>query len=106
MLFRSDASLNRVLGAGYGIFSGARVRWAKLRFTPERARWVASEQWHPKQKGRIESDGAYLLELPYADDRELLMDILKYGPDCEVLAPQELRDRVRQQAAATLARYG
>ncbi|MDO9227526.1 MAG: WYL domain-containing protein [Pseudomonadota bacterium] len=101
----AEKSLNQVLGAGYGIFSGGRVRWARLRFTPERARWLTSEQWHPKQKGHLQDDGAYLLELPYADDRELIMDILKYGPDCEVLAPEELRTRVREQAAATLARY-
>ena len=100
-----DKTLDRILGAGYGIFSGARVQWARLRFTPARARWVASEQWHPKQKGHLEQDGAYLLELPYADDRELIMDILKYGPDCQVLAPDTLRQRVREQAAATLALY-
>jgi len=100
-----DKTLNKVLGAGYGIFSGTRVQWARLRFSPERARWVASELWHPKQKGRLEQDGAYLLELPYADDRELIMDILKYGPDCEVLGPDALRQRVREQAATTLALY-
>jgi len=100
-----DKTLNKVLGAGYGIFSGTQVQWARLRFSPERARWVGSEQWHPKQKGHLEQDGAYLLELPYSDDRELIMDILKYGPDCEVLGPEELRQRVRKQAAATLALY-
>lgn len=101
----SDKSLDRAFGAGYGIFSGARIRWAKLRFTAERARWVASERWHPKQKGQRQADGGYLLEVPYTDDRELIMDILKYGPDCEVLAPDELRQHVREQVAATLARY-
>ncbi|MDP2832954.1 MAG: YafY family protein [Pseudomonadota bacterium] len=100
-----EKTLNKVLGTGYGIFSGSRVQWARLRFSPERARWVASERWHPKQKGYLEQDGAYLLEIPYADDRELVMDILKYGPDCEVLGPDELRQRVRKQAAATLALY-
>jgi predicted DNA-binding transcriptional regulator YafY len=100
-----DKTLDRVLGAGYGIFSGTRVQWARLRFSPERARWVASEQWHPKQKGHLEQDGTYLLQLPYADDRELIMDILKYGPDCEVLGPDALRQRVHDQAAATLALY-
>jgi predicted DNA-binding transcriptional regulator YafY len=100
-----DKTLNKVLGAGYGIFSGTRVQWARLRFSPERARWVASEQWHPKQNGNLEADGAYLLEIPYADDRELIMDILKYGPDCEVLGPDALRQRVCEQAEATLALY-
>lgn len=47
-----------------------------------------------------------MLELPYADDRELVMDILKYGPDCEVLAPDTLRAEIKAKAAATLAHYG
>ncbi len=67
-----------------------------LRFTPERARWIANEQWHPKQRGWFEG-GYYLLEIPYSDDRELLMDILKYGLDVEVLAPETLRDKAQEQ---------
>src|SRR6185369_1030497 len=81
--------------SGYGIFAGKDVQWAKLRFTPERARWVSSEDWHPKQKASFEADGSYVLEVPYADHRELLMDILKFGVDVEVLAPPELRTKLR-----------
>jgi predicted DNA-binding transcriptional regulator YafY len=90
----SEKTLDAVLGAGYGIFSGKRLHWAKLRFTPERARWVSCKQWHPRQKGKFEADGSYLLEIPYADTRELIMDILKYGPEVEVCAPQALRREV------------
>src|SRR5690606_3125412 len=49
----SDAKLDATLGPGYGIFSGHKLQQAKLRFTPERARWVALEHWHPKQKSRL-----------------------------------------------------
>jgi predicted DNA-binding transcriptional regulator YafY len=100
-----ESTLNRVLGAGYGIFSGQRVRWGRLRFTPERARWVAAEEWHPRQRGRFEADGSYVLEIPYSDDRELVMDILRHGPEVEVLGPATLRGVVRERLAATLARY-
>lgn len=96
---------DEVLGAGYGIFGGSKIEWAKLRFTPERARWVAHEQWHPRQKGTQETDGSYLLEIPYADDRELLMDILKYGPDVEVLGPASLRKRVQDMLCQATQRY-
>ncbi|MFC5302677.1 helix-turn-helix transcriptional regulator [Azospira restricta] len=92
-------SLDAVLGAGYGIFSGREVRWATLRFTPERARWVAGERWHPQQRGRLLRDGSYELKLPYTQDPELLMDILKFGAGCEVLAPRALRERVATEAA-------
>jgi predicted DNA-binding transcriptional regulator YafY len=101
-----DRELDEVLAAGYGIFSGRKTIWAKLRFTPERARWVSAEQWHPQQKGRFERDGSYLLELPFSDHRELAMDILRHGPHVEVLEPASLRDAVKEQLAAALARYG
>jgi predicted DNA-binding transcriptional regulator YafY len=76
-----------------------------LRFTPERARWVASERWHRNQKGKTLADGSYELEVPYADDRELIMDIMKYGSDCEVIAPELLKDRVAAEFESGLARY-
>ena len=98
----ADARLDEVLGAGYGIFSGNRIAWATLQFTPARARWVATERWHSKQEGRFLKDGSYELKLRYADDRELVMDVLKYGADCKVVGPKALRDKV----AAELARAG
>jgi len=101
----SRLSLDAVLGAGYGIFSGRKLAWAKLRFTRERARWVAQEQWHPKQKSHFADDGSYYLEFPYADDRELLMDILKFGAEVMVLAPKSLVERVRQEIKRMAANY-
>ncbi len=101
----ADKILDAVLGSGYGIFAGKKTTWAKLRFTPHRARWVACETWHPKQKGSFEKDGSYLLEIPYSDPRELIMDILKYGPDVEVLAPQSLRKAVYESLAKTATLY-
>jgi predicted DNA-binding transcriptional regulator YafY len=99
------SKLKEVLESGYGIFSGKAVTWAKLRFSPERARWVANEQWHPQQKGTVEADGSYLLEIPYSDDRELLMDILRHGPEVEVIAPTKLRSRLQKELKAALTHY-
>ena len=94
-------TVERELCPGYGIFVGRDqdVRWARLVFRAERARWVASEHWHPQQKGTLQEDGRYVLELPYTDDRELLMDILKYGADVTVLAPEAVRERVVAELA-------
>jgi predicted DNA-binding transcriptional regulator YafY len=101
----SRNAMDKVLGAGYGIFTGKDVQTAKLRFTPERARWVAQEHWHPNQKGILEPDGSYVLELPYTDDRELIMDILKFGAEVEVLGPATLKKRVKTEIVKMSARY-
>ena len=58
----------------------------------------------PKQRGYYETDGSYTLELPYADPRELVMDILRHVPEVDVLAPAALRDEVKAKLAAGLAR--
>ena len=101
----SDAKLAANFGPGYGIFSGGVVRWARLRFSPERARWVTKEQWHPAQTGQHEPDGSYLLRLPYTDHRELIMDILKHGVHCEVLGPASLRWVVAQEVGKMGEKY-
>ena len=102
----SARSMDEVLGPGYGIFSGKKVQWAKLAFTPERARWVAKEQWHPDQRSHVAADGRYVLEVPYSDHRELMMDILKYGAEVEVLAPASLRQSAQAELARALQNYG
>ncbi len=96
--------VDEVLGTGYGIFAGRRVQPARLRFSAERALWVSAESWHPKQRGQFEPDGSYLLELPYADPRELAMDILRHVTEVEALGPVGLREEVKEKLRAALAR--
>jgi predicted DNA-binding transcriptional regulator YafY len=101
----SDAELDKYLGSGFGIFAGSKVQWATLKFSPEAARWVSAQNWHPEQRVRVEKDGTYVLEVPYAEDRELVMEILKFGPDVEVLEPAGLRKRVSDSLKEAAQRY-
>jgi predicted DNA-binding transcriptional regulator YafY len=94
------------LDAGYGAFSGARVQWATLEFTPEAAQWVRHEQWHPQQEAKLHTDGSLTLRVPYADATELAMDILRHGEQVKVAAPAALRDAVASSLARAAARYG
>jgi len=100
-----EAVLNRELESGYGIFSGAATHRAVLRFSPATARWVSRETWHPDQTGEYDAAGFYILRVPYSQDPELVMDILKYGAEVEVLEPAALRARVGQRVAAMAALY-
>ena len=100
-----DSVLDTELGSGYGIFSGTAVQWAQLKFSAARARWVAQECWHKDQRSHWLENGEYVLELPYSDTRELLMDILRHGGEVEVLAPLALRQALQAELARALARY-
>ncbi|QFZ87687.1 WYL domain-containing protein [Variovorax paradoxus] len=91
--------------SGYGIFAGKATHSAILKFTPERAQWVSLETWHPDQSDRWLPDGSYILEIPYSNDEELVMDLLRFGADVEVLEPPELRTRVYDALRVAASRY-
>lgn len=100
-----EGDLDAHLAASYGIFSGAPKAWALIHFSPRAARWVADEHWHSRQEGRLLDDGGYELRVPYSSSKELLMDVLRYGPDAEIMAPPALREEARILLELALAGY-
>jgi predicted DNA-binding transcriptional regulator YafY len=102
---QDEGELNAHLASSYGIFSGPPKAWATLRFSPHTARWVADEHWHSQQQGTWLKDGRYELKLPYSNSKELLMDVLKYGPDVEVVAPLSLREEAKISLQLALSGY-
>lgn len=99
------ADIEAQVNKGFGIFGGTDLQWAELRFSPERARWVEREQWHPDQTAKYNKDGSYVLRVPYSDERELIGDILRHGAEVEVISPQSLRSSMLQALRAAIKRY-
>lgn len=83
------------LESAYGIFEGAADKMAVLRFDAQAARYAAEESWHPDQQLEPHEDGGVTLRVPYRHATELAMEVLRYGPQVEVLAPPDLREHVR-----------
>jgi predicted DNA-binding transcriptional regulator YafY len=100
-----EDDLNEHYASSYGIFAGKANKTAVLRFSAERARWVADERWHPEQVGQYLTDGSYELRIPYRNDRELLMDILRHGPEVVVVEPETLRKSVCERLKSALSRH-
>jgi proteasome accessory factor C len=101
----ADELLKEHFTSAYGIFAGHAAKTAVLRFTSNAAKWVADEQWHPRQSGKMLPSGEYELRVPYGNPTELIMDILKYGEDVEVMAPADLRRAVAAKLRAAAGRY-
>ena len=101
-----DVALKAVeaeLDGGYGIFAGSKALWATLSFDAQAAQWVSREEWHPEQTGRFTDDGRYELQVPYSDEIELVMDILRHGGHVKVVTPPSLRALVCKQLEEALA---
>ena len=104
-----DVAIRQVqaeMDTGYGIYAGGTRQVALLRFSPQAAPWISREEWHPEQQGRFLDDGSWQLSLPYMDETELVMDLLRQGEQVQVLAPDSLRQAVQRRLAAALAVYG
>ena len=100
-----EAELDAHYASSYGIFGGKADKVAVLRFTKERARWVAKEVWHPEQKGMRLEDGSYELRIPYNNSRELVMDIMREGSNVVVVEPAALVEEVKAKLQEALELY-
>lgn len=101
----SAGDLSRHFESGYGIFAGQASEWAVLQFSPDRAQFVSLETWHPRQRSRWLPDGSFVLEVPYSNDQELVMDLLRHGKEVIVLQPDALRRATAGALRAAAARY-
>ncbi len=103
-----DVAMRQVeaeMDTGYGIYAGGIRQEATLHFSPQAAPWISREEWHPDQRGHFLPDGGWALVLPYVDETELVMDILRQGEQVRVLAPASLQAAVQRRLAAALAVY-
>lgn len=101
----SAKEIEEAFGGSYGIYGGKPTLLAVLRFSIHASRWVSNEEWHPDQIGEFDTDGHFILKVPYADPTELIMDILRQGQHVEVLEPAELRAQINKEARLILATY-
>jgi predicted DNA-binding transcriptional regulator YafY len=101
----SEKECQEHFAESYGIFSGKATQRAKLRFTPEHARWVSGENWHGQQVGSFDKEGYFNLEFDFNQDPELVMDILKHGSGVEVIGPATLKKRVAEELKKALGFY-
>ncbi|WP_244086341.1 WYL domain-containing protein, partial [Desulforhabdus sp. TSK] len=75
------------------------------RFSNALARWARGQLWHSRQRFHEHASGDLDITLPVSHETEILMEILQYGSQVEVLAPERLRQRVRDEIEAMMKQY-
>ena len=91
---RPKAEWQPFLENTFGIFQNRESFNVKLRFSPERSRWIRGEVWHEGQSEELQEDGSLLLTIPASHEVEITMEILKHGSHVEVMEPEWLRGKV------------
>jgi proteasome accessory factor C len=81
-------SLESVLREGKVLVGGGDATM-RVRYTAKVARWIAE-----REAVTVEEDGSVVAEYPLLDLEWGVRQVLRYGPDVEVLRPVELREAV------------
>ncbi|MBV8382995.1 MAG: WYL domain-containing protein [Planctomycetaceae bacterium] len=90
----ADFRVEDYMGGSFRTVRGEGHYQVELRFAPEFAGRIAEKVWHPSQEIEPTPDGALILRLQVSDLREVKRWVMFWGPDCEVLGPEELRDSI------------
>ena len=93
--FEPDTSVvKRVLESGRA-FASDTTRRMTVRYSPHIARWVAE-----REDVALAADGSLMLEHPVADELWAVRHVLQYGPEAEVIAPEDMRAVMATQLRA------
>jgi predicted DNA-binding transcriptional regulator YafY len=100
----SGKELDSFLEDGFGVFSGKAENIAKLRFSEPNSNWVKDEIWHKNQKKYFEGKDL-VLEIPFSNPTELVMEILRHGDGVVVESPEFLKELVIEKLKKNLKKY-
>ncbi|MFH1738010.1 MAG: WYL domain-containing protein [bacterium] len=102
-----DLNIGKLLASSWGIFTGDAVEITEitLKFSPRVTRRVKESVWHISQSIEDTSDGGCLVMMKVNSTLEITPWIRSWGPDVEVVEPQELRDEFRGWATRQYELY-
>jgi predicted DNA-binding transcriptional regulator YafY len=93
------------LGNAWRMIRGETEHQVELWFSAAFAQTVCETRWHRTQSVEFHADGSATFRCTVAGLDEIVWWVLSYGPHCRVNRPAELRSRVMELAAATVALY-
>ena len=88
----STFSVSETMKNGKGLKADTAPTGMKVRYSPKIARWIAE-----REGVELDADGSLTVEHPLADQEWGVRHVLQYGPDAELLEPQEMREAVARR---------
>ncbi len=88
-------SVSETLRAGKGLQVDTPAAGMKVRYSSKVARWIAE-----REGVAPDADGSLTIEHPLADADWGMRHVLQYGPEAEILEPQEMREEIASRLSA------
>lgn len=93
---RDNINLEKYLQYTWSVIRGDKKIHFKVKFSKNIARYI-KEEFNVKPTLTDLPDGGMLFEVTLNDDLEFIQWIMKYGPDAEILEPEEYRERLQEK---------
>lgn len=94
------------LSHAFGIFHGKEpARKVRVRFDQEVSQYVQEHHWHPSQKFSLDSQGNLIVTFQLSNFTELKSWIMSFGPQAEILEPENWRLEFQQDLQQMLKTY-
>jgi len=100
----SDFSVETYLESSFGLVKEDPFD-VELIFNADVAEYVRSRVWHPSQQCREIDNGRIRMKLHVGGEFELVSWILSFGPSAQVVSPERLRQRVREELSRAMENY-
>lgn len=101
----ANFSVANHLSGALGVFVGKSSVMIRIWFDEFGARLVRERRWHPSQKIKELANGEIELTLKLGSMEEIARWILSWGEHARVLAPEELRQKIRRTAQKVSSVY-
>ena len=102
---KKEFNIQRHFRHTWSIEQGNQLITFKVRFGPDVARYVKEEELFVRPRMRDLKDGGMLFEVTVNNENEFLRWLLQYGPSAEILEPDYMRERLRNQLRNWLEMY-
>lgn len=90
-------SVSDWMGIAFQAERGGELADVSIKFNTRTARYIRERNWHASQKIEENEDGSLILHLITSGLGEVKRWVLQYGSGAEVLAPESLRDEIKNE---------
>lgn len=102
----SNFDVDELFATSFGIYvaNGKPVN-VKFRVSETEAKFIKDLPLHRSQEEVKRDDKGVIFSIFVCPDKNLIMELCKYGPRLEVISPESVRNEVRDQLQEALAQY-